>query len=48
MKKAVKKVVAEAGEDVLADEHVKTTVNKMVKKAIKQAVKEVANGTKDA
>ena len=47
VKKAVKKVVAEAGEDVLGDKRVKTTVKKMVKKAIKQAVKEVADGTKD-
>jgi phosphatidylserine/phosphatidylglycerophosphate/cardiolipin synthase-like enzyme len=47
VKKAVKKVVAEAGEDILGDKRVKTTVKKMVKKAIKQAVKEVANGTKD-
>lgn len=44
VRKAVKKVVAEAGEDVLADKRVKTTVKKMVKKAIKQAVKEAANG----
>jgi len=48
VKKAVKKVVAEAGEGILADKRVKTTVKKMVKKAIKQAVKEVANGTKDS
>jgi cardiolipin synthase len=48
VKKAVKKVVAEAGEDILADKRVKTTVKKMVKKAIKQAVKEVTNGTKDS
>jgi cardiolipin synthase len=48
VKKAVRKVVAEAGEDVLTDKRVKTTVKKMVKKAIKQAVKEVANGTKDS
>jgi cardiolipin synthase len=47
VKKAVKRFVAEAGEDVLGDKRVKTTVKKMVKKAIKQAVKEVANGTKD-
>lgn len=47
VKKAVKKVVAEAGEDVLGDKRVKSTVKKIVKKAIKQAVKEVANGTKD-
>jgi ribosomal protein L17 len=48
VKKAVKKVVAEAGEDILADKRVKTTVKKIVKKAIKQAVKEAANGTKDS
>jgi phosphatidylserine/phosphatidylglycerophosphate/cardiolipin synthase-like enzyme len=47
VKKAVKRVVAKAGEDILGDKRVKTTVKKMVKKAIKQAVKEVANGTKD-
>jgi phosphatidylserine/phosphatidylglycerophosphate/cardiolipin synthase-like enzyme len=47
VKKAVRRVVAEAGEDVLGDKRVKTTVKKMIKKAIKQAVKEVANGTKD-
>jgi cardiolipin synthase A/B len=47
VKKAVKKVVAEAGEDILGDKRVKSTVKKMVKKAIKQAVKEVANDTKD-
>jgi uncharacterized membrane-anchored protein YjiN (DUF445 family) len=47
VKKAVKRVVAEAGEDVLGDKRVKSTVKKIVKKAIKQAVKEVANGTKD-
>jgi cardiolipin synthase A/B len=48
VKKAVKKVVAEAGQDILGDKRVKTTVKKMVKKAIKQAVKEVASGTKDS
>jgi cardiolipin synthase A/B len=47
VKKAVKKVVAEAGEEVLGDKRVKTTVKKMVKKAIKQAVKELADDTKD-
>jgi histone H3/H4 len=47
VKKAVKRVVAEAGEGVLGDKRVKSTVKKIVKKAIKQAVKEVANGTKD-
>jgi len=47
VKKAVKKAVAAAGEDILRNKRVKTTVKKVVKKAIKQAVKEVANGTKD-
>jgi cardiolipin synthase len=43
VKKAVRKVVAEAGDDVLGDKRVRTTMKKMVKKAIKQAVKEVAD-----
>jgi histone H3/H4 len=47
VKKAVKKVVAEAGEDILGDKRVKTAVKKLVKKAVKQAVKEVADDTKD-
>jgi hypothetical protein len=36
----VKKVVAKAGEEVLHDKIVKSTVKKVVKKAVKQAVKE--------
>ena len=47
VKKAVRRVVAEAGHEVLEDKRVKTTVKKLVKTAIKQAVKEVAKGTKD-
>ena len=43
VRKAVKKVVAEAGEDILGDKRVKNTMKKMVKKAIKQAVREVAD-----
>jgi phosphatidylserine/phosphatidylglycerophosphate/cardiolipin synthase-like enzyme len=43
VKKAVKKAVAEAGEDIMGTKHVKSTVKKMVKKAIKQAVKEVSD-----
>jgi len=40
VKKAVKKAVATAGEEVLRDKKVKDTVKKVVKKAVKQAVKE--------
>ena len=43
VKKAVKKVVSEAGEDVMGDKRVRSAVKKMVKKAIKQAVREVAD-----
>jgi len=42
VKKAVKKVVAQAGEEVLQDKMVKSTVKKVIKKAVKKAVKEVA------
>jgi cardiolipin synthase len=50
VKKAVRKVVAEAGEDVIGDKRLKSTMKKMVKRAIKQAVREVADAaeTKDA
>ncbi|GAC1700945.1 MAG: hypothetical protein NVS9B4_03310 [Candidatus Acidiferrum sp.] len=41
VKRAMKKVVARAGEEALEDKRVKNTVKKVVKKAIKQAVKEV-------
>lgn len=43
VKKAVKRVVSEAGEDVMGDKRVRSAVKKMVKKAIKQAVREVAD-----
>lgn len=43
VKKAVKRVVSEAGEDVMGDKRVKSAVKKLVKKAIKQAVREVAD-----
>jgi cardiolipin synthase len=42
VKKAVKKVVAQAGEEVLHDKIVKSTVKKVIKKAVKKAVKEAA------
>lgn len=47
VKKAVKKVVAQAGEDVLHDKIVKSTVKKVVKKAVKQAVKEAVRSSGD-
>jgi cardiolipin synthase A/B len=47
VRKAVKKVVAEAGEEVLDDKRVKTTVKKLVKKVVKQAVREAASGADD-
>ena len=40
VKKAVNKVVAQAGEEVLHDKVVKSTVKKAIKKAVKKAVKE--------
>jgi cardiolipin synthase A/B len=45
VKKAVKKVVARAGEEVLHDKIVKSTVKKVIKKAVKQAVKEATRGS---
>jgi cardiolipin synthase len=42
VKKAVKKVMADAGEATIENKEVKSTVKKMVKKAIKEAVKEAA------
>ena len=42
VKKAVKKVMADAGEETMGNKEVKSTVKKMVKKAIKEAVKEAA------
>jgi cardiolipin synthase A/B len=44
MKKAVKKVVAVAGQEAFADKKVKQAVKKVVKKAVKEAMKEVARG----
>lgn len=40
VKKAVKKVVSQAGDEVLHDKIVKSTVKKAIKKAVKKAVKE--------
>jgi phosphatidylserine/phosphatidylglycerophosphate/cardiolipin synthase-like enzyme len=48
VKKAVRKAVATAGEDVLHDKAVKTTLKKVVKKAVKEAVKEAVEETEDA
>ena len=42
VKKAVKKVMADAGEETMGNKEVKSTVKKMVKRAIKEAVKEAA------
>ncbi|MGC2422103.1 MAG: phospholipase D-like domain-containing protein [Candidatus Acidiferrales bacterium] len=42
VKRAVQKVVSQAGEEVLEDGTVKETVAKVVKKVVKQAVKEAA------
>jgi len=44
VKRAVKKVVAKAGDEAIHDENVKRTVKKIVKKAVKQAVKDVTQG----
>ena len=40
VKKAVNKVVAQTGDEVLRDKIVKTTVKKVIKRAVKKAVKE--------
>jgi phosphatidylserine/phosphatidylglycerophosphate/cardiolipin synthase-like enzyme len=42
VKKAVQKVVSQAGEEVLEDGTVQETLTKVVKKVVKQAVKEAA------
>lgn len=42
MKKAVKKVVAVAGQEAFADKKVKQAVKKVVKKAVKEAIREAA------
>jgi cardiolipin synthase A/B len=46
VRKAVKKVVAQAGEEILHDKIVKSTVKRVVKKAVKQAVKEATQDFK--
>jgi cardiolipin synthase len=48
VKKAVRKAVAMAGEDVLHDKDVKDTMKKVVKKAVKEAVKEAVQDAHDA
>ncbi len=48
VKKAVRKAVARAGDDVLHDKDVKDTMKKVVKKAVKEAVKEAVQDAKDA
>ncbi len=48
VKKAVKKVVAGTGHEVLKDREIKDTIKKLVKKAVKEAVKEALQGTKKA
>jgi hypothetical protein len=46
MKKAVKRAVAKAGEDVLHDKGVKDTMKRVVKKAVKDAVHEAVQESK--
>lgn len=48
VRKAVKRVVAQAGEEVLQDKIVKSTVKKVIKKAVKTAVKEAAEHSEKA
>jgi hypothetical protein len=48
VKKAVRRAVAKAGEDVLHDKDVKDTMKKVVKKAVKEAVKEAVQDAQDA
>jgi len=48
VKKAVRKAVAMAGDDVLRDKDVKDTMRKVVKKAVKAAVKEAVQDAEDA
>ena len=48
VKKAVNKVVAQTGDDVLRDKIVKTTVKKVIKKAVKDAVKEAVQSADKA
>ena len=48
VKKAVRKAVAMAGDDLLHDKDVKDTMKKVVRKAVKQAVKEAVQDAQDA
>jgi cardiolipin synthase len=48
LKKAVKKVVAHAGDEVVHDKILKSTVKRVVKKAVKQAVKEAVQDSERA
>ncbi len=48
VKKAVRRAVAKAGEDVLHDKDVKDTMKKVVKRAVKEAVKEAVQEAQDA
>jgi len=48
VKKAVRKAVAKAGEEVLHDHDVKDAMKKVVKKAVKEAVKEAIQQADDA
>ena len=41
VKKALKKIVAKAGPEILADGKVKDVMKKVVKKAVKQALNEI-------
>ena len=47
VKKAVRRAVAKAGEDVLNDKGVKATMKEVVKRAVKEAVKEAHEEGKD-
>ena len=48
VKKAVKSVVAKAGDEVLHDKVVKSTVKKVIKKAVKKAVREAVEANERA
>jgi len=48
VKRAVRKAVAMAGDDVLRDKDVKDTMKKVVKRAVKAAVKEAVQDAEDA
>jgi hypothetical protein len=42
IKRTVKRVAAHAGDDMIRDDRIKSTVKKVVKRAVKEAVREVA------